>query len=198
MADNYLEKREQELREARPKAVHVRPSLDSLLKRNCTYGGFDQTALPSREKLLEILEVTRFVGSSGNAQPLRYRLLTEDEARLLHPLVKQDAAAPGACIVICSIAPLGRDVYTDLGMAAQSILLKAAEHGLGGVLITDFDADAVSGALSLPFPPAGIIGLGKPAGQAFVVDASGERPLSLYRKNDVLFVPRLPVKDILI
>ena len=45
MADNYLEKRQQELAERRPKVVRPHPSLDSLLRKNRSYRGYD----PSRE-----------------------------------------------------------------------------------------------------------------------------------------------------
>jgi len=65
MADNYLERREQELRESRPKVVRTHPSLESLLKRNRSYRGFDparevtqeelKTLQPSIDKAVEII-----------------------------------------------------------------------------------------------------------------------------------------------
>ncbi len=149
MADNYLEKREQEIREGRPRAVRPHPSLESLLKKNRSYRGYDASRPVSREDLLKLLEVTRWVGSGMNAQPLRYRLVCGQDAAKVHPLVKLGAALPeehlphpgeepSAYIVVCSTVPEGKVVDIDLGIAAQSILLKAVEAGLGGIFILNF------------------------------------------------------------
>ena len=70
MADNYLEKRQQELAERRPKVVRPHPSLDSLLRKNRSYRGYDSSRVVSREDLLRLLEVVPYVGSGMNAQPI--------------------------------------------------------------------------------------------------------------------------------
>lgn len=208
MADNYLERREQELRESRPKVVRAHPSLESLLKRNRSYRGFDASHEVSRQDLLRLLEVTRWIGSGMNAQPLRYRLVTGAEAALVHPLVKLGAALPeehlphpgeepSAYIVVCS-EKTGRAVDIDLGIAAQSILLKAVGMGLGGVFILNFNPVALREALSLPMPPIAVIAIGKPSENIFLVDARPGDSLDYYRKDGVHFVPKLPVEDILI
>lgn len=208
MADNYLERREQELRESRPKVVRAHPSLESLLKRNRSYRGFDASREVSRQDLLRLLEVTRWIGSGMNAQPLRYRLVTGAEAALVHPLVKLGAALPeehlphpgeepSAYIVVCS-EKTGRAVDIDLGIAAQSILLKAVEMGLGGVFILNFNLAALREALSLSMPPIAVIAIGKPLENIFLVDARPGDSLDYYRKDGVHFVPKLPVEDILI
>ncbi|MBO4340727.1 MAG: nitroreductase family protein, partial [Bacteroidales bacterium] len=166
MADNYIEKREQEILEARPKAKKAHPSLESLLKRNRSYRGYDASREVTREDLLKLLEVTRWIGSGMNAQPLRYRLVTGEDAANVHPLVKLGAALPeehlphpgeepSAYIVVCS-AHKGRAVDIDLGIAAQSILLKAVEAGLGGIFILNFKAEDIRKALELPMEPIGI------------------------------------------
>ena len=57
MADNYLEKRQQELAEKRPKVVHNHPSLESHLKRNRSYRGYDASRPVTEADLLKMLEV---------------------------------------------------------------------------------------------------------------------------------------------
>ena len=207
MADNYLEKREQELREARPKVVRAHPSLESLLKRNRSYRGYDPSRVVSREELIQLLEVTRWIGSGMNAQPLRYRLVCGADAALAHPHVTLGSALPEhvphpgkeppAYIVVCSAAT-GRAVDIDLGIAAQSILLRAVEKGLGGIFILNFRAQELQSALGLPLPPIAVIAIGKPAENIFLVDAKPGESLSYYRKDGVHFVPKLSVEDILI
>ena len=158
MADNYLEKRQQELAEKRPKVVHNHPSLDSLLKRNRSYRGYDVSRPVTEADLLKMLEVVPWVASGMNAQPLRFRLVTGADTARVHPLVKLGAALPqerlphpgeepSAYIVVCSTVPENKVVDMDLGIAAQSILLKAVEMGLGGIFILNFQADALREAL---------------------------------------------------
>ena len=207
MADNYLEKRQQELAEKRPKVVRHHPSLESLLKRNRSYRGYDASRVVTEEDLLKILEVVPWVASGMNAQPLRFRLVTGADAARVHPLVKLGAALPqehlphageepSAYIVIGSAAS-GRVADIDLGFAAQSILLRAVELGLGGIFILNFKASELAAALQLPLQPLAVIGIGKPSERIFLVDAKSGDSLDYYRKDGVHFVPKLPVKDLL-
>ena len=94
MADNYLEKRAREVAERRPKVVHPHPSLESLLKRNRSYRGYDASRPVTEADLLQLLEVVPWVGSGMNAQPLRFKLVHGADAALVHPLVKLGAALP--------------------------------------------------------------------------------------------------------
>jgi nitroreductase len=208
MADNYLEKRQQELAERRPKVVHPHPSLDSLLKRNRSYRGYDASRKVTEADLEKLLEVVPWVGSGMNAQPLRFRLVCGTDAAAVHPLVRLGAALPqehlphpgeepSAYIVVCSAAS-GRVVDIDLGIAAQSILLKAVEMGLGGIFILNFRAAELQAALSLPLEPLAVIGIGKPLERIFLVDAKPGDSLDYYRKDGVHFVPKLQLKDLII
>ena len=208
MADNYLEKRQQELTQARPKVVRAHPSLESLLKRNRSYRGYDPARSVTEADLLHLLEVVPWVASGMNAQPLRFRLVTGDQAAKVHPLLKLGAALPqehlphpgqepSAYIVVCAEAA-GRVVDIDLGIAAQSILLRAVEMGLGGIFILNFQASALQEALNLPLPPLAVLGIGKPAEQVFLIPAQAGDPLDYYRKDGAHFIPKLQVKDLLI
>ena len=208
MADNYLEKRQQELAERRPKVVHPHPSLESLLKRNRSYRGYDASHPVTDADLLKLLEVVPWVGSGMNAQPLRFKLVSGPAATLVHPLITLGSALPDehlphpgeeptAYIVVCS-ASSGRVVDIDLGIAAQSILLRAVENGLGGVFILNFRAAELQEALALPLTPIAIIGIGKPLERVFLIPASEGDSLAYYRKDGAHFVPKLGVKNLVI
>ena len=129
MADNYLEKRAEELRSARPKVVRNHPSLESLLKRNRSYRGYDASRVVTEADLLHLLEVVPWVGSGMNAQPLRFKLVFGADAAKVHPLVKLGAALPqehlphpgeepSADIVICSTF----NVFNFIGCSILDIL----------------------------------------------------------------------------
>ena len=208
MADNYLEKRAEELRNQRPKVVRNHPSLESLLKRNRSYRGYDASRVVTEADLLKLLEVVPWVASGMNAQPLRFKLVYGDASTLVHPLVRLGAALPeehlphpgeepSAYIVVCAAAS-GRVVDIDLGIAAQSILLRAVEMGLGGIFILNFKASELAAALQLPSEPLAVLGIGKPIERIFLVPATPGDSLHYYRRDGAHFVPKLQLPDLLL
>ncbi len=209
MADNYLERRQEELAQQKKTVRRSNPSLDSLLKRNRSYRGYDSSRKVSEDELRKLVSVTTLVASGMNRQTLRYRLVTADAHKVL-PLITLGAALPQehlphpgmepqAYIVVCSTVPEDRVVDIDLGIAAQSILLKATEMGLGGIFILNFNKNEMRKALALPLDPIAVIAIGKPAERIFLVGADGETPnLAYYRKDGVHFVPKLSLSQILI
>ena len=209
MADNYLEKRAEELRNPRPKVVRNHPSLESLLKRNRSYRGYDASRPVTEADLLQLLEVVPWVASGMNAQPLRFKLVHGADAALVHPLVKLGAALPeehlphtgeepSAYIIICSKTPENRVVDMDLGIAAQSILLRAVDMGLGGIFILNFKASELAAALQLPLEPLAVLGIGKPVERIFLKPVKEGADLTYYRKDGAHFVPKLQVENLLI
>lgn len=208
MADNYLEKRQEELAHAKKMVVHRNHlSLDTLLRRNRSYRGFSGTV--SEAQLRELVGVVPLVASGMNRQALRFRLVSGADAALVHPLVKLGAALPeehlphpgmepSAYIVVCSTVPEDKVVDIDLGIAAQSMLLKATEMGLGGIFILNFRREALKEALGLPLEPVAVIGLGKPAETVFLVPGASPDALAYYRKDGVHYVPKLAMEDLIV
>ena len=211
MADNYLE-RKQEALENRRKTVVKRnaPSLDTLLHRNRSYRGYDPALVVGEQQLRQLVAVTTLVASGMNRQPLRYRLVTGEEADKVLPLITLGAALPQehlpkpgteprAFLVICSSVPEDRVVDMDLGIAGQSILLKATEMGLGGIFILNFRKQELKEALALPLEPLAVIAVGKPAEQIYLLKAGSDNPdLKYYRKDGVHFVPKLGLEQLIV
>ena len=211
MADNYLERRQEELEGQRKTVVrHKNPSLDTLLHRNRSYRGYEPERKVTEKELESLVAVTTLVASGMNRQTLRYRLVTEDEADKVLQLIKLGAALPEehlpkpgmeprAFLVVCSAVSEDKVVDIDLGIAAQSILLKATEMGLGGIFILNFQKAALQEALQLPMEPLAVIAIGKPAENIFLLPVQGPDPdLKYYRKDGVHFVPKLTVEQLII
>lgn len=209
MADNYLERRQQELQQKRPVIKRSAPSLDSLLKKNRSYRGFDQRHEVSEDELKQIVAVSTLVASGMNRQRLRYRLVTKPDAAKVLPHITLGAALPEehlphpgsepqAFIVVCATEKENKVIDIDLGIAAQSMLLKAVEMGLGGIFILNFRAAAVQQALNLPSEPIAIIAIGKPAEKIFLVPVHTGSDLNYYRKDGIHYVPKLNADDLLI
>ena len=211
MADNYLEYRQEEIANARPKVVRRGgPSLDTLLHRNRSYRGYDPARKVTEEELIDLVRTTTLCASGMNRQPLRFRLVTEADADKVLPYITLGAALPEehlpkpgmepkAFLVVCSCIPEDKVVDIDLGIAAQSMLLKATEMGLGGIFILNFQKAALQAALALPLEPLAVIAIGKPAEDIFLLPAQGPDPdLKYYRKDGVHFVPKLGLEQLII
>jgi nitroreductase len=209
MADNYLEKKFEQLQEKRPVIKRNNLSLDTLLHRNRSYRGYDPSRVVTREELRKLVEVTTLVPSGMNRQALRYRLVTEEESDKVLPLIRLGAALPElrlpfpgteprAFLVMCSTVPESPVIDIDLGIAAQSILLKAVETGLNGIIIRAFDPGKLQETLGLELVPLLVIAIGKGAENIYLKPVDAGESLTYYRKDGVHFVPKLKADDLIL
>ena len=207
MADNYLEKRQEELASSqRTVVVRKHPSLDTLLRRNRSYRGYDPARRVTEEELRELVGVVGFTASGMNRQVLRFLIVPEADKILPHITLgaalpdehlPKPGMEPSAFLVVCSTVPEDKVVDIDLGFAAQSILLKATEMGLGGIFILNFRKEAVKEALGLALEPVAIIAIGKPAESVFLLPSDGDK-LQYYRKEGIHYVPKLKTEHLII
>lgn len=210
MADNYLEKRYAEVfgNQGR-KAVKQRPSLDVLLAKNRSYRGYRKDYAVHRIQLEAMVAVNTKLASGMNAQRLRFRCITkgEDSARILS-LIKLGSALPElhlplpgsepeAFIIVCSTCPENSIVDIDLGISLQSMLLKAVEMGLGGLIVRNFNSEELMKALDLPYYPLAVLAVGKPDEEIRLVPAADGESLACYRKDAVHYVPKLGLDSLL-
>ena len=205
MADGYLEKRYEEVfGKGAKKTVVKHTSLETIMEKNRSYRGYDQSFVVKRDMLERIVAVNAKIASAKNQQVLRFKLVTKETGAdiivqnmklggLLPELhLPYPGTEPEAFIIICSTIPENKFVDIDLGIAAQSMLLKATEMGLSGIMIGAFNKAKVTEAFNLPYEPLLIlaIGKGKETIKLQPVDASDK--LAYYRdENDVQFVPKI-------
>ena len=209
MADNYLGRKMEEYEAQKCASVRTRRvSLQSLLAKNRSTRGFDSSFKVREDQLISLVEAARLAPTAMNQQVLRYRLVTEEEAALVLPHIRLGAALrkmklplegtePNAFVVICSTKE-GRFVDMDLGIATQTILLRAVEMGLNGICIAAFDQSAVREALQLPYPPQLILAIGRTAERIEVVDIDEGESQTYYRKNGTHYVPKLRTEALII
>ena len=209
MADNYLGRKMEEYEAQKCASVRTRKvSLMSLLAKNRSTRGFDTSFKVRKDQLVSLVEAARLAPSARNQQALRFRLVTAEEAHLVLPHIRLGAALPelhlplpntepNAFVVICSTKE-GRYVDMDLGIAAQTMLLRAVEMGLNGVCIAAFDHETISANLKLPYPPQLILAIGRSAEHVEVVDITESEDTTYYRKGAIHFVPKLRTEDLII
>ena len=210
MADNYLGRKMEEYR-ARAEAPVRRPAvtLTKLLLRNRSCRGYDPRFQVREDQLRTLIEVNTRIPSARNQQVLRFRPVLGDEARQLLPLIRLGGALPelhlplpgtepNAFIVICSTLPENRYVDMDLGISAQSMLLRAVEIGLNGICIGAFDPARVRELLGLPYDPLLILAVGKGAERIELTEIDADESHAYYRRDGVHYVPKVRLDDLLI
>ena len=214
MADNYLEKRYEEVFNgagAPKKRVTKRatPSLDSLLLKNRSYRGYDESYVVTEDELREMVKVVTNVPSAKNQQVLRFKLVTRDTGgdivlkntkyggALPELHLPFEGTAPYAFIIICSTVPEGKWVDIDLGIAAQSILLKCVEMGLNGICIGAFNKQELISAFGLKYEPLMVLAIGKGAEKIQLLSIREEEGHSYFRDKGIHYVPKVQLDDLI-
>lgn len=212
MADNYLESKFEELRNGgvkkqTSKKIHF---LESLLTKNRSYRGYDKNVVVGHSTLEKIVSVNTKIPSAKNQQVLRFKLVTRDNgAEKVLENIKLGGALPElhlpfpgtepeAFIIICSTAPESKLVDIDLGISAQSMLLRAVEMGLNGIIIGAFNKQKITEAFALPYEPLLIVAIGKGAEDIKLTSISAEEGHTYYRKDGTHFVPKVTVDDLIL
>ena len=220
MADNYLEKKMEEHRAlpdrksfkaAKKSRAEGALPLDSLLIRNRSCRGYDSNYIVSKEELLKIVEVNTKIASARNQQVLRFKLVYGTEAKEVTKAIKLGGALPelnlplpgtepNAYIIICTQEPKGKWVDIDLGISAQSMLLKAVDLGLNGICIAAFNKEKICALVNggREMEPLLILAIGKSIERFQLLPIGQEDEHNYFRKNGVHFVPKVRIEDLLI
>lgn len=211
MADGYLESRYDEVfgKNAKKTVVKHVP-IDKLLERNRSYRGYHPETVVTEETLRKIVSINTLIPSACNQQVLRFKLITkEDGSSRVLTNVKMGAALPElhlpfpgtepeAFIIVCSTAPETKLVDIDLGISAQSMLLKATELGYNGLIIGAFNRENIKQEFSLPYEPLLIIAIGRGAEVIRRVEISENESHAYYRKDGVHYVPKVKLGDLIL
>lgn len=212
MADNYLEKKFEQYNNQGStvkKRVINNLSLNSLLLKNRSYRGYDSTYKVSEDELLKIVEVCTKVPSAKNQQVLRFKLVTEENAEKVLKHIKWGGALaelnlpfpgtePNAFIIVCSTVAENKWVGVDLGIASQSMLLKAVEMGLNGICIGALNKAEITKEFDLKYEPLLILAIGKGIENIQITSIGEEDNHNYYRKDGVHFVPKVKLDDLVL
>ncbi len=211
MADNYLEKKMEEYRSmpARRTGTRNGSSLTKLLTKNRSVRGYDPSFVVREDQMRSILEVAVRVPSAMNRQALRFRPVLADEAdKVLDgfhlggalPELKLPYAGtePRAFIIVCAACEPDNYLYIDLGITAQSMLLRATELGLNGIMIGSFDKRRLQEVFNLPSLPLLLIAIGKRAEQIELTEIGADEPHAYYRRDGIHYVPKVRLEKLIL
>ena len=185
-------------------------SLVSLLKKNRSYRGYDPAYKVSVSALEQMVAVNMLLPSAKNQQALRFKLVTEDTGaekvleniKLGGMLPELHLPFPGtepkAFIIICTTVPDSKMLHVDVGIAAQSMLLKAVDMGYNGLIIGAFNAKNITEKFSLPYPPVLILAIGKGNEKIELTEISADESHAYWRENGTHFVPKVRWKELIV
>lgn len=127
-----------------------------LVLKNRSYRRFQQDKTIELETLRELVDLARLSASGGNRQALKY-ILTNDSRK--NSLIFKNITlagrpgeeeAPMAYIIILGDKRISEVFGCNHGIAAQSILLGAAEKGIGGCMVGLINRECLRMVLEIP------------------------------------------------
>jgi len=187
--------------------------VNDLVRKSRSYRRFDQSYLIDRAALRELVDLARMSPSAANLQPLKYILSYEptQNALIFDHLAwagylkdwpgPAEGQRPSAYIIILGDTGISKTFGCDHGIAAQSILLGAADRGLGGCMIGSINRDALRKKLDIDdhLQILLVIALGRPAERVVLEDMTPQTGIEYYRdQQDVHHVPKRPLDQIII
>ena len=184
-----------------------------LVDKSRSHREFKLGGVIPREKLESWILNASHSPAAMNLQTLKYKIIDSPEgvaelmpitrwASSLSIKLPPEGHGPSAFIAIChdsSITPMKPIFMIDVGIAAQTIMLSAAEDGFGGCIIGSAAAEKISEVLKLDdhLEPVLLLGLGVPQDSVVLTVADGS--VTYYRnENNVHFVPKRPLDEIII
>lgn len=188
-------------------------NLKDLIVRNRTYRRFIQNDPVSRQTLRELVDLARLSASGANLQPLKYVLSYEPEKNAsIFPHLgwagylkewpgPEEGERPSAYIIILGDAQISSSFGCDYGIAAQSILLGAAEKELAGCMIGTIHKQELHKVLNIQsrFEILLVLALGKPAETVVLETVGADGDIQYWRdENGVHHVPKRALDDILV
>ena len=187
--------------------------LKDLILQNRSYRRFRQEVAIELKTLRELVDLARCSASSTNRQPLKYLLSCDPEKNALIFQTLSWAGAlrdwpgpakgerPSAYIIILMDKEISQSTSCDHGIAAQSIMLGAAEKGLGGCMLGSAKKDTLSQNLDIPlrYEILLVLALGEPGEKVVLETLEPGQPVTYWRDSESTHhVPKRQLDDIII
>ena len=184
-----------------------------LVLKNRSYRRFHQSKTIPMDTLRELVDLARCSPSAANLQPLKY-ILSNDPGmnELIFPTLgwagyltdwpgPAEGERPSAYIVILNDKEISKTVICDQGIAAQSILLGAAELGWGGCMIHSVNREELHRNLDIPsrYEIMLVLALGEPVEEIALEGLDSSGSIRYWRDDrSIHHVPKRALEDIIL
>ncbi len=184
--------------------------ISELIKKNRSYRRFDASREISRDELVKFTESARYVASGANLQRLRFTLINEKSAcdEIFSALkfaayLKEwqgptESERPVAYIIISSENEYDA-VAIDVGIAAEAMLLTAAEKEVGGCMFRSYNPEVIKSFIPREEQkPCLVIALGYPSEKVYITDAKDGEIKYFRDEQDNHIVPKLTLDELVL
>lgn len=186
--------------------------IEEIISKNRSYRRFNESKKVDTEVIKGLINLARLSASAANLQPLRYVIsnsLDKNEdifnnigwaGYLQEWKGPEEGERPAAYIVILYDKNISKNPMVDVGIAAQSILLGAAEKGLGGCMIANINKNKLREKLKLEdrYEIALVVALGEPK-EKVVIEEVKSGDVKYWRdEQSVHHVPKLKLEEIIL
>lgn len=187
--------------------------IEDIVKADRSYRRFHEKKAIVPGVLRELVNLGRLSPSAANLQPLKYIISSDPETnQRIFPTTAwagylkdwpgpAEGERPSAYIIILGDKEISKGFGCDHGIAAQSILLGAAEKGIGGCMIGSIQRDNLRQALSIPerYDILLVLALGYPNEQVVMEDVGPDGDIKYYRDaQGIHHVPKRTLDDVIL
>ena len=184
-----------------------------LVVKNRSYRRFRQEVEVGYDLLRELVDLARLSPSAANRQPLRFIISNDPEKNnLIFPNLAwagylpdwdgpEEGERPSAYIVLLTDTNISKSIDCDHGIAAQSILLGAVSHELGGCMIAALKKEGLRAALKIPedHEILLVVALGKPKEKVIVDKVGEDGDIKYWRdQDDAHHVPKRSLDELIL
>jgi nitroreductase len=176
----------------------ARMTFKDLVLANRSYRRFDGAHAVSASDLRDLVGLARTTPSAANRQPLKYVLSTSagGNALVFETLAwaaylpdwkgPVERERPTAYVVVLLDKAVSQAADIDVGIVSQTILLGAAERGLGGCIFASVKREELARRLDLPgtLAVAIVIALGKPVEKVVIDNLAPDGSIKYWREPD--------------
>ncbi len=183
-----------------------------LVLKNRSCRRFLQPFAVSGDTLRELVSLARLTPSAANLQPLKYILSASPQhnavifeclswAAYLEWEGPVQGERPSAYIIILGDHSISSSFGCDCGIAAQTIMLGAAEQGLGGCMIGSVERDKLRRELDIEdrYEILLVLALGKPAEEVVVEHSVIGDDIRYWRdEQGIHHVPKRSINELIV
>ena len=183
-----------------------------LVLRNRSYRRFDENTRLSDDYLRKLINLARLCPSSRNQQALKYMMVnSREKCDIMFPSLEWagyisgwhgpvEGERPPSYIIILGDNRLGKSFSTDLGIAAQTLLLGAAADGYGGCMIASVKREKVRTDFNIQddYDILLVVAVGKPVEKVVIEDVRDGDVRYWRDEQGVHHVPKRGLNEIIV
>lgn len=186
--------------------------LRELIEKNRSYRKFYEEELIPVDLISDWIDLARLGASGRNAQTLKYLVVTGEEKKekvfgtlaWAGYLADWDGPVkgerPSAYVIMLNDESIGKNYFSDDGIAVQNLLLGAVEKGFGGCILRAFKNQELRDILQVTegLEIIQVVALGKPK-EKVVVEDMEDNEFKYWRDVDQIHhVPKRMLDEIII